>query len=57
MVQRTARLQGSKEKKDDEYYTLFQDIADEVSLYLPQLRGMRICRPCNSRASNKEKGI
>ena len=43
MVKRTTRLQGSKQKRDDEYYTLFQDIADEVSLYLPQLRGKRIC--------------
>ena len=47
MVKRTTRLQGSKQKRDDEYYTLFQDIADEVSLYLPQLRGKRILRPCD----------
>ncbi len=55
MVQRTARLQGSKEKKDDEYYTLFQDIADEVSLYLPQLRGMRILCPCDWDESYNEE--
>ena len=47
MVTRTSRLQGSKQKRDDEYYTLFQDIADEVSLYLPQLRGKRILCPCD----------
>lgn len=55
MVQRTTRLQSSKEKKDDEYYTLFQDIADEVSLYLPQLRGKRILCPCDWDESYNEE--
>ena len=55
MVKRTARLQGSKQKKDDEYYTLFQDIADEVSLYLPQLRGKRILCPCDWDESYNEE--
>lgn len=55
MVQRTTRLQSSKNKKDDEYYTLFQDIADEVSLYLPQLRGMRILCPCDWDESYNEE--
>ena len=55
MVQRTTRLQGSKEKKDDEYYTLFQDIADEVSLYLPQLKGKRILCPCDWDESYNEE--
>ena len=55
MVTRTSRLQGSKQKKDDEYYTLFQDIADEVSLYLPQLRGKRILCPCDWDESYNEE--
>lgn len=55
MVRRTERLQGSKAKRDDEYYTLFQDIADEVSLYLPQLRGKRILCPCDWDESYNEE--
>ena len=55
MVKRTTRLQGSKKKRDDEYYTLFQDIADEVSLYLPQLRGKRILCPCDWDESYNEE--
>lgn len=55
MVQRTARLQSSKDKKDDEYYTLFQDIADELCLYLPQLRGKRILCPCDWDESYNEE--
>lgn len=55
MVTRTSRLQGSKKKKDDEYYTLFQDIADEVSQYLPQLRGKRILCPCDWDESYNEE--
>lgn len=55
MVKRTARLQGSKRKRDDEYYTLFQDIADEVQLYLPQLRGKRILCPCDWDESYNEE--
>ena len=47
MVKRTERLQGSKERRDDEYYTLFQDIADELSPYAPQLKGKRILCPCD----------
>lgn len=55
MVKRTTRLQSSKQKRDDEYYTLFQDIADEVSLYLPQLRGKRILCPCDWDESYNEE--
>lgn len=46
-MRRTARLQKSKELKDDEYYTLYDDIADEVVKYLPQMRGLRILCPCD----------
>ena len=55
MVKRTERLQGSKQKRDDEYYTLFNDIAAEVSLYLPQLRGKRILCPCDWDESYNEE--
>ena len=55
MVKRTERLQGSKRKRDDEYYTLFNDIAAEVSLYLPQLRGKRILCPCDWDESYNEE--
>lgn len=55
MVQRNQRMQQSKAKKEDEYYTLFQDIADEVSLYLPQLRGKRIICPCDWDESYNEE--
>lgn len=55
MIKRTERLQGSKNRRDDEYYTLFQDIADEVSLYLPQLRGKRILCPCDWNESYDEE--
>lgn len=47
MISRTSRLQKSKVLKDDEYYTLFDDIADEMFRYLPQMEGMRILCPCD----------
>ncbi len=55
MIRRTTRLQGSKRRKDDEYYTLFQDIADEVCLYSSQLRGKRILCPCDWDESYNEE--
>ena len=55
MVKRTERLQGSKRKRDDEYYTLFNDIAADVSLYLPQLSGKRILCPCDWDESYNEE--
>lgn len=57
MVKRTERLQGSKERRDDEYYTLFQDIADELSPYAPQLRGKRILCPCDWNESYDEEVV
>ncbi len=57
MVRRTERLQGSKERRDDEYYTLFQDIADELSPYAPQLRGKRILCPCDWNESYDEEVV
>ena len=34
-------------KKNDEFYTLYDDIAAEVSLYKAQLKGKRILCPCD----------
>ncbi|WP_295583000.1 adenine-specific methyltransferase EcoRI family protein [uncultured Oscillibacter sp.] len=41
------RLKKSRETKNDEFYTLWQDIADEIPLYREQLRGKRIICPCD----------
>lgn len=38
---------NSYNKKNDEYYTLYDDIANEVSQYRSQLKGMRILCPCD----------
>ena len=40
-------LTASKVKKDDEYYTLYEDIANEIPNYKDQLRGKRIICPCD----------
>jgi len=56
MIKRTERLQGSKNRRDDEYYTLYDDIAAEVRHNLPQLRGKGIvgnCRDDPMRLSRK----
>ena len=44
---RSKTLLASKRKKNDEFYTLYQDIADEVPHYRDQLRGKRILCPCD----------
>lgn len=56
-------LSNSRKVKDDEYYTLYEDIASEVSLYRDQLRGKRIICPCdwdesyNEELIYKEEGV
>ena len=40
-------MQKSKAVKNDEFYTLYRDIADELPLYREQLRGKRILCPCD----------
>ena len=42
-----ALLEKSKAEDPDEYYTLYDDIAAEVSLYRNQLKGKRILCPCD----------
>ncbi len=41
------KLRESREIKNDEFYTLFEDIAAELPLYREQLRGKRILCPCD----------
>lgn len=55
MIKRTERLQGSKNRRDDEYYTLYDDIAAELRHYLPQLKGKRILCPCDWDESYNEE--
>ena len=40
-------LEKSKAEDPDEYYTLYDDIAAEVSLYRKHLKGKRIICPCD----------
>ena len=39
------KLRKAYEKKNDEFYTLYEDIAAEVPLYKAQLQGKRILCP------------
>lgn len=47
MAGRQRRLQASKVRRDDEYFTLIGDVAAEVPEYADQLRGRRVCCPCD----------
>ncbi len=46
-IKRVERLNNANKKKDDEYYTLYSDIAAEIPLYKQQLQGRRIICPCD----------
>lgn len=46
-VKRVDRLNRANKKKDDEYYTLYSDIALEIPLYKQQLHGKKIICPCD----------
>jgi len=39
---RKKNLEQSQKAKQDEFYTLYDDISSEVSMYKEQLRGKRI---------------
>lgn len=41
------KLRESRKMKNDEFYTLFEDIAAEIPLYREQLKGKRILCPCD----------
>lgn len=47
-------LDKANNAKDDEYFTLYQDIAYELPLYKEQLRGKRIICPCDWDESYEE---
>jgi hypothetical protein len=47
MGNRNSDLMSAQKKRDDEYYTLYEDIAAEVSRYKEQLKGKRIICPCD----------
>lgn len=56
-------LQKAYKEKDSEYYTLYEDIANEIPLYKDQLFGKRIICPCdwdesyNEELIYKEEGV
>jgi len=47
MQSKAGTLNQSKRAKNDEFYTLYRDVADELSLYKEQFRGRRILCPCD----------
>ena len=52
---RKKRLEQSQQAKQDEFYTLFEDISSEVSMYKEQLHGKRILCPCDWDESYNEE--
>lgn len=55
MPTRIQRIQKSKEKQDDEFYTIYADIAEELPNYRNQLKGKRIICPCDWDESFEEQ--
>ncbi len=55
MPRKNSSIQKSKYNVDDEYYTLFEDVAKEISLYAHHLNGKRILCPCDWFDSYNEK--
>jgi len=47
MANDSKMLSVSKAKKDDEFYTLFEDVAAELSNYKEQFRGKHVICPCD----------
>jgi len=52
---RKKRLEHSQKAKEDEFYTLYDDISAEVSMYKEHLRGKRILCPCDWDESYNEE--
>ena len=48
-------LKKASKKKNDEFFTLYNDVANEVSLYKDQLKGKRILCPCDWDESYEEE--
>lgn len=55
MPTRQERMMKSKENKEDEFYTIFEDIASELPNYKKQLKGKRILCPCDWDESFEEE--
>lgn len=49
------QLEKAQKAKDDEFYTLYEDISAEVPLYKEQLKGKRILCPCDWDESYNEE--
>lgn len=48
MAGTSKKLQLAKEQKDDEFYTLYEDIEKEIPLYKEHLKGKIIYMPCDN---------
>ena len=55
MPTRVERIQKSKEEQNDEFYTIYDDIAAELPNYKEYLRGKRILCPCDWDESFEEQ--
>lgn len=55
MPTRVERIQKSKEEQNDEFYTIYADIAAELPNYKEYLRGKRILCPCDWDESFEEQ--
>jgi len=54
-ISKKKTIRNCKRKKDDEFYTLYEDISAEVSKYKEQLKGKRILCPCDWDESYNEE--
>ena len=52
MPQQNNKLQRAKNTKNDEFYTLYENIEKEISFYKEELKGKVIYLPCDSEESN-----
>lgn len=55
MPTRIERIQKSKENAEDEFYTIYADIAEEIPKYRELLKGKRILCPCDWDESFEEQ--
>ena len=55
MPSRGERIRKSREEKNDEFYTLYDDIAAELPNYKEYLKGKRIICPCDWDESFEEE--
>ena len=47
MANDTKMLSESRQRRSDEFYTLYEDIADELSNYRAQFAGKHVICPCD----------